>query len=241
MTSHLLSHRHRDMQEKTNQLVTSATINRSQNQILKINIRADEPITLDGTSMQDVNDFVYLGSKITTDGDSKVDVQARISKVTGAYAALRSIWRSSKISNHTNVRIFKSNVLGVLLYSAESWKVTNAITTRLDVFQTRCLRRILRIFWPNTISNEELYKRTNTIPLSQEIKRGRWTCIGHCVECIQPPSPGLHWDGHQLERGRGVDPRRLGDALWRRRWKKKTGHGDKFSIGPTTDRHGSLW
>ena len=154
MTSHLLSHRHRDMQEKTNQLVTSATINRSQNQILKINIRADEPITLDGTSMQDVNDFVYLGSKITTDGDSKVDFQARISKVTGAYAALRSIWRSSKISNHTNVRIFKSNVLGVLLYGAESWKVTNAITTRLDVFQTRCLRRILRIFWPNTISNE---------------------------------------------------------------------------------------
>jgi hypothetical protein len=183
------------MQEKTNQLVTSATINRSQNQILKINIRADEPITLDGTSMQDVNDFVYLGSKITTDGDSKVDVQARISKVTGAYAALRSIWRSSKISNHTNVRIFKSNVLGVLLYGAESWKVTNAITTRLDVFQTRCLRRILRIFWPNTISNEELYKRTNTIPLSQEIKRGRWTCIGHVCR-MHPtsiPRVALRW------------------------------------------------
>ena len=137
---------------------------------MKINTKADEPITLDGTSTEEVNDFVYLGSKITTDGDSEVDVQA-----TGAYAALRNIWRSSKISNHTKVRIFKSNVLGVLLYGAESWKVTNAITTRLDVFQTRCLRRILRIFWPNTISNEELYKRTNTIPLSPEIKRGRWT------------------------------------------------------------------
>jgi hypothetical protein len=171
----LLSHRHRDMQEKTNQLVTSAAkiglkINVAKTKIMKINTRADEPITLDGTSMEEVNDFVYLGSKITTDGDSEVDVQA-----TGAYAALRNIWRSSKISSHTKIRIFKSNVLGVLLYGAESWKVTNAITTRLDVFQTRCLRRILRIFWPNTISNEELYKRTNTIPLSPEIKRGRWT------------------------------------------------------------------
>jgi hypothetical protein len=78
---------------------------------MKINTRADEPITLDGTSMEEVNDFVYLGSKITTDGDSEVDVQARISKATGAYAALRNIWRSSKISNHSKVRIFKSNVL----------------------------------------------------------------------------------------------------------------------------------
>ena len=137
----LLSHRHRDMQEKTNQLVTSAAkiglkINVAKTKIMKINTRADEPITLDGTSMEEVNDFVYLGSKITTDGDSEVDVQARISKATGAYAALRNIWRSSKISNHTKVRIFKSNVLGVPMYGAESWKVTNAITTRLDVFQT---------------------------------------------------------------------------------------------------------
>ena len=121
----LLSHRHRDMQEKTNQLVTSAAkiglkINVAKTKIMKINTRADEPITLDGTSMEEVNDFVYLGSKITTDGDSEVDVQARIAKATGAYAALRNIWRSSKISNHTKVRIFKSNVLGVLLYGAKS-------------------------------------------------------------------------------------------------------------------------
>ena len=119
----LLSHRHRDMQEKTNQLVTSAAkiglkINVAKTKIMKINTRADEPITLDGISIEEVNNFVYLGSKITTDGDSEVDVQARISKVTGAYAALRNIWWSSKIRNHTKVRIFISNVLGVLLYGA---------------------------------------------------------------------------------------------------------------------------
>jgi len=94
----LLSHRHRDMQEKTNQLVTSAAkiglkINVAKTKIMKINTRADEPITLDGISIEEVNNFVYLGSKITTDGDSEVDVQARISKATGAYAALCNIWR----------------------------------------------------------------------------------------------------------------------------------------------------
>ena len=176
-----------------NQLFSIGNI--AKTKIIKINTRADEPITLDETSIEEVNGFVYLWSKITTDGYSEVDVQSRISKATGAYAALRNIWRSSKISNHTKVRIFKSNVLWVLLYGAESWKVTTAITTRLDVFQTRCLRRILLIFFPNTISNKELYKRTNTTTLSQETKRRRWTWIGHVCR-IHPtaiPMVGLRW------------------------------------------------
>ena len=126
-------------------------------------------------------------TKITTDGNSELDVNARIAKATGAFAALRTIWKSTKISTKTKVRIFKSNVLGVLLYGAESWKVTHSLTSKLDVFQTKCLRRILRIFWPNTISNAALYERKNTTPLSQVIKRRRWTWIGH-INRMHPTS-----------------------------------------------------
>ena len=100
--------------------------------------------------------------------------------------SLKSIWRSSKISTKTKLRIFKSNVLGVLLYGAESWKVTQAICHKLDVFQTRCLRRILRVFWPTTVSNEELYRRTGLSPLSNGIKLRRWMWIGHV--CRMDPS-----------------------------------------------------
>ena len=56
---------------------------------------------------------------------------------------------------------------------------SQSVCHKIDVFQTRCLRRILKIFWPRTISNEELYHRTNTAPLSVEIKRRRWRWIGH--------------------------------------------------------------
>ncbi|XP_048753924.1 uncharacterized protein LOC125665316 [Ostrea edulis] len=184
---------------------------------MKVNTISEEPISLNGTNIEDVTNFPYLGSKITTDGDSEADVQARISKATGAYAALRNIWRSTKFSTNTKIKIFKSNVLGVLLYGAESWKVTKSISNKLDVFQTRCLRRILRIFWPNTISNDELYKRTNTTPLSQTIRKRKWLWIGHVCRMYPNSIPrvALKWSPTgKRKRGR---PR----ETWRRSVEKE--------------------
>ena len=137
---------------------------------MKINARSDQQVTIDNRNIEEVQEFVYLGSKITTDGNSEMDVLHRLSKARGAFAALRNIWRSSRIGTKTKLKIFKGNVLGVLLYGAESWTVSQSVCHKIDVFQTRCLRRILKIFWPRTISNEELYRRTNTAPLSVEIK-----------------------------------------------------------------------
>jgi hypothetical protein len=68
---------------------------------------------------------------------------------------------------------YKTNVIGVLLYGSESWKVTNTTTQKLDTSQTRCPHRILKIFWPNKISNEELYLRTQTAAISDQIKEKR--------------------------------------------------------------------
>ena len=116
-------------------------------------------------------------------------------KARGAFAALRNIWRSSKIGTETKLRIFKSNVLGVLLYGAESWKVSQSICHKIDVFKTRCFRRILRIFWPRTISNEDLYRRTNTAPLTVEIKKRRWRWLGH-INRMTPnaiPRVAMRW------------------------------------------------
>ncbi|XP_062611961.1 uncharacterized protein LOC134273759 [Saccostrea cucullata] len=186
---------------------------------MKVNTKSEEPITLNNEEIEEVSEFVYLGSKITTDGNSEVDVLARISKATGAYVALRNIWRSAKISTNTKIRIFKSNVLGVLLYGAEAWKVTKTISNKLDTFQTRCLRRILRIFWPNTISNEELYKKTNTTPLSQVIKRRKWLWIGH-VRRMHPtsiPRVALKWTPP------GKRKRERPKETWRRSVEKEMG------------------
>ena len=180
----LLAHRHQDIQRKTNDVAligrqVGLYINTDKTKLMKINARSDQQVTIDNKNIEEVQEFVYLGSKITTDGNSEMDVLHRLSKARGAFAVLRNIWRSSRIGTKTKLKIFKSNVLGVLLYGAESWKVSQSVCHKIDVFQTRCLRRILKIFWPRTISNEELYRRTNTAPLSVEIKRRRWRWIGH--------------------------------------------------------------
>jgi hypothetical protein len=53
------------------------------------------------------------------------------------------------------------NVKFVLLYGCETWKNSKSVTAKLQVFINKCLRKILRIFWPNQIMNSELWKRTN--------------------------------------------------------------------------------
>ena len=61
-------------------------------------------------------------------GDSEPDVKRRISKASQAFSMLKNIWKSKKLSRNTTIRIFRSNVVSVLLYGCESWKVTTAIS-----------------------------------------------------------------------------------------------------------------
>ena len=135
----------------------------------------------------------------------KFKIRCRITKASQAFAALRNIWKCRNISTNTKIRLFKSNVLSVLLYGSESWKVMKTIEHRLEVFQNRCLRRILRIFWPNTISNEELHRRTNTIAIAKQVRQRRWRYIGHTLRKTQTELPrvALRWtpDGRR-KRGR---------------------------------------
>ena len=75
------------------------------------------------------------------------------------------------------INISRSNVLRVLLFEAECWKTTATIQQKLEVFQSKCLRRILKIYRSNTISNEELKNRIGMDTLAVIIQTWRW--LGH--------------------------------------------------------------
>ena len=187
----LLAHRHQDMQAKTNALATTAgsvglNINTKKTRHLGMNSRTNESITVNGEVVDEVDHFTYLGSKVSTSGDGEEELLVRISKASQAFASLRGNWRSKKISQKTKIRFFKSNVLSTPLYSAESWKMTKTISHKLEVFQNRCLRRILRIYWPQTILNYELRRRTGTEPITQQVRRKRWKWISHVLR--MPPA-----------------------------------------------------
>jgi hypothetical protein len=117
---------------------------------------------------------------VSRDGRANEDVTNRINKARGAPAHLRPIRTPQQIHKRTKLTIFKSNVMSVLLYGCETWKTTQETINKLQTFVNRCLRNILRIWWPKTIiSNKELWERTQQIPISSEIMIRKWKRIGY--------------------------------------------------------------
>ena len=187
----LLAHRYIDMQEKTNDMTNKARqigleLNRSKTKHMRMNAKSTEAIHLHGNAVEEVNNFTYLGSKLTINGSCDEEIQARISKASQAFGMLKNTWKARTISLKTKLRLFKSNVQTTLLYGAESWKMTKTLSNKLEAFQRKCLRKILRIFWPDTIRNESLYAQTNMRPITEEIRRRRWRWIGHVLR--RPPT-----------------------------------------------------
>ena len=104
--------------------------------------------------------FAYLGIIVNNTGGTGVDITARIRKAQTAFSALNKIWLSRPYSTQTKLYIFNTNVKAVLIYGCKTWKNPNIITSKLQVFINECLRKILRIYWPDQVTNKELWKST---------------------------------------------------------------------------------
>ncbi|CAH8650448.1 unnamed protein product [Schistosoma curassoni] len=182
----LLSRTHEQMQMKTASVAAVSasvglSIHKGKTKVLKFKAENSNPITLDGETLEDVESFTYLGSIIDEQGGSDADVKARIGKARAAFLQLKNIWNSKQLSTNIKVRIFNTNVKAVLLYGAETWRTTTTTIKKVQVFINSCLRKILNIHWPDTISNSLLWERTNQLPAEEEIRKRRWKWIGHTL------------------------------------------------------------
>ncbi|VDP15663.1 unnamed protein product [Schistosoma margrebowiei] len=166
------------MQEKTTNVATASAaiglnIHKGKSKIRRYNTACTNPITIDRENLEDVKALTYLGSIIDEQGGSDEYVKARIGKARAAYLQLRKVRNSKQLSTNTKIRIFNTNVKTVLLYGAETWRTTKATIQKIQVFINSCLRKILQIRWPNTISNNVLWERTEQIPAEEEIRKKR--------------------------------------------------------------------
>ena len=147
----LLSHSHRQMQDKTELALISAQfglkINKRNTEILRTNAICETPIMLEGETLEEVKGCRYLGSIVDTYGGTEDDVKKRISKARVAFHLLRNVWKSKLIGETTRIRLFNTNVKSVLLYGAETWRINKTALIRIHIFVNHYLRRILRIHW----------------------------------------------------------------------------------------------
>lgn len=205
----LLSHTRADMQAKLNDLrdeaaKTGLKINTRKTQEMRCGATSSFPLVIGTEAVERVHKFTYLGSCVSETGGAEDDITSRIAKARATFAQLRPIWQSRKLTRRVKLKIFRSNVKTVLLYGCETWKVTKDVSHRLQVFVNRCLRRILGIYWPDIISNKQLWERCSESPIDQQIKRRKWSWIGHTLrrDPNHIPRQALDWNP-QGKRKRG--------------------------------------
>uniref|UniRef100_A0A914XPG8 Reverse transcriptase domain-containing protein n=1 Tax=Plectus sambesii TaxID=2011161 RepID=A0A914XPG8_9BILA len=198
--------------EATDTLYNIARI--AQSYGLKINAEKTKALTTDGlpthvhlngVQIEQVREFKYLGSlaqeKKTA---SSAEVYSRIGQATAAFASLKwCIWKKPNISVKTKIRLFRTLVLPILLYGSETWTLLKADASKLEVFEMRCLRQILRVSIRDRVRNEVIQDRCDKqLLIKDQIQQRR-----------------LRWFGHVCQMNDDRLPRRL---LWRRRppeWK----------------------
>ena len=127
--------------------------------IQKTKIMASSPITswqIDGETMETVTGFIFLGSKITADGDCSHEIKRRLLLERKSVTNLDSILKSRDITLPTKVHLVKAMVFPVVIYVCESWTVKKAKHRRIDVFELWCWRRLLRVPWTARRSNQSI-------------------------------------------------------------------------------------
>ena len=122
---------------------------------------AFSPITswqIDGETVVTAADFIFWGSKITTDGDCSHEIKRRLLLGRKVMTNLDSILKSRDITLTTKIRLVKAMVFPIVMYGCESWTVKKAERWRIDAFELWCWRRFLRVPWTARRSNQSILK-----------------------------------------------------------------------------------
>ena len=129
--------------------------------IQKTKVMSSNPITswqIDGGTVEIVADFIFLGSKITADGDGSHEIKRCLLLGRKVMTNLDSILKTRVITLSTKVRLVKAMVFPVVMYGCESWTIKKAEHRRIDAFELWCWRRLLRVPWTARRSNQSILK-----------------------------------------------------------------------------------
>ena len=123
---------------------------------------ASGPITSWQIDGETVADFIFLGSKITEDGDCSHEIKRRLLLGRRVMTNLDSILKGRDITLPTKVHLVKAIVFPVIMYGCESWTIKKAECRRIDAFELWCWRRLLRVPWTVRRSNQSIPKETSS-------------------------------------------------------------------------------
>ena len=140
--------------------------------------------------MKTVTDFIFLGSKITVDGDCSHEIKRSLLLGRKAMTNLDRVLKSRDITLLTKVRLVKAMVFPIVMYGCESWTIKKAGHWRIDAFELWCWRRLFRVLWTARTSNQSNPKGNKP-----------WIFIGIMILKLKFQYSGhLMWRAHLLEK-----------------------------------------
>ena len=154
--------------------------------IKNVKIMSSDPICswqTEGEKVEAVTDFLYMGSKVTTDGDCNHVIERHLLLGRRAKINLDSILKSRDITLVTKFRIAKAMVFPVVMYGCYSWTIKKVEHWRTDSFELWCWRRLLRVPWPVRRSNQSILKEINPeYSLEVLMLKLKFQCFGHLMQ-----------------------------------------------------------
>ena len=133
--------------------------------------------------MKTVTDFIFLGSKITADGDCSCEFKRHLLLGRKAMTNLDSILISRGITLPTKVHLVKAMVFPVVMYECESWSIKKAERQRIDAFELWCWRRLFRVLWTARRSNQSILKEISPeYSLEGLMLMLKLHCFGHLMQ-----------------------------------------------------------
>ena len=131
--------------------------------------------------METVSDFIFLGSKITADGDCHHEIKRRLFLGRKVMTNLDSILKSRDITLSTKVRLAKAMVFPMVMYGCEHWTIKKAEHQRIDAFELWCWRRLLRVPWTARRSSQSILKISPGCSLVGLMLKLKLKYLGHLM------------------------------------------------------------
>nr|VZI33669.1 unnamed protein product [Spirometra erinaceieuropaei] len=177
---------------------------------------APPQISVNGTQLQVVENFPYLGSTLSRNTKIDDEVANRISKASQAFGRLKStVWNRHGPQLSTKLKMYKAVILPTLLYGAETWTVYAKQARRLNHFHLSCLRRILRLKWQDRIPDTDVLERTGILSIYAILRQIQLRWSGHLVSMDDERLPKrlFYGDVATGSRRQGGQIRRYKDTL----------------------------
>ena len=137
-------------------------------------------IDIEGTTLENVDRFPYLGSYLSNSANIDVEIQHRIRCACFSYSRLKDrVFSERGFRTATKILVYKADILTTLLYGCETWVAYRRHVKVLEQFQQRILRSILGVYWQDRITNASILEQADTTSIEAHIVKSELSWAGH--------------------------------------------------------------